>query len=735
MGKGTIISAAGLGQYSLALNLDRGRVTAELARLARQLVALNGMEPTAAVVLRKAALQKRVDYLTANVEADPVVTAWCADLTDDLTGVVGTIEIPGERAGVPVLIRPGHNGAAAYSAARDGHLQPILASTPAAAVYNLAMMPGWQKWLPTYRLGEITAKSGDSCSIAVDPAVFSDRGSGLSANINVNQNTVGGAVTIANVPIEYMTCNGSAFKVGDRVVIEFTGQDWSAPKVIGFESEPQSCAAGVIAIRLGGAYSVTAAWNPGWYPTSQEDLVLVWNLVNNAPLQVSKRSTGGDWTYPISWSEYDYGTFWYDLRAQYGAASTGRVGFYPLFQTLDQIIVTDVEIKASAYFGSRAVDIRRQYRAFSRPEISWMFTEPWPDCQTKLDEAYNYLYESVNPGMISDDLYEFNGSTPNQAGGTDDWAESRTYHSNEQYPGGTVYWGQDGDGKNCYYDQGTMHVWGNVDDSNFFYTSSNVATVDITAPIGGITDFSALLGYPRDSTAQPTPARTRGYYLAVANSSGAAPRTLGQGLVWQGSGSSSSSFATDVSLSPYFTDISFAVSLSGVGTLTAISGAVFSITASFEESGSVKVYSGDPFTWPSNYSAGNISNFAEAVLWLASGYNTGPVAANCQAIIAIETVVTAHAENTWTLNTAATEWEPPIQHEPTVTNFSASYHVTHCLADLVPDGDTYNPWDLPENPELKSAVEAIITVFLAKYPPLTSAGRWELRPSLQLITW
>ena len=42
--------------------------------------------------------------------------------------------------------------------------------------------------------------------------------------------------------IVYKTCNAAAFIVGDRVVIQFTGQNWSAPRVIGFESHPRDCA-------------------------------------------------------------------------------------------------------------------------------------------------------------------------------------------------------------------------------------------------------------------------------------------------------------------------------------------------------------------------------------------------------------------------------------------------------------------------------------------------------------
>jgi len=44
-----------------------------------------------------------------------------------------------------------------------------------------------------------------------------------------------------SVAIEYMSCNAGAFADGDRVVVEFTGQSWSSPKVIGFDENPVAC--------------------------------------------------------------------------------------------------------------------------------------------------------------------------------------------------------------------------------------------------------------------------------------------------------------------------------------------------------------------------------------------------------------------------------------------------------------------------------------------------------------
>lgn len=127
-----------------------------------------------------------------SIPADPDASAWCADLTETLTGVVGTIEPNGEPGGY--IIRPGHDNRAAYSAQRDGQLQPVLANTPEGAFFNKALMPGWQKWHPTYRVGTITDLDvgENTCAVALDAAT--SREQGLAINL---------AVGIC--PIEYMT--------------------------------------------------------------------------------------------------------------------------------------------------------------------------------------------------------------------------------------------------------------------------------------------------------------------------------------------------------------------------------------------------------------------------------------------------------------------------------------------------------------------------------------------------
>jgi hypothetical protein len=235
LGKGQIINHLGDGQYAVKLLLDRARVTTRISEIEAMITSLtakiaamdDGPEKTRATLV-KTSYEKQKQFLEENTPEDPTVNAWCADLTEDLTGEVGTVEVPGERG--TVNIQPGYEGNAAYSEARDGQLQPVIAANPWAAFWNRAALPGWQKWKPTFRYGTITSLTGDLCNVTLDDAVSSASGLGINQD---------GSLT--GVPISYMGCNGSAFEVGDSVIVEFTNQDWGNPVVVGFADHPKAC--------------------------------------------------------------------------------------------------------------------------------------------------------------------------------------------------------------------------------------------------------------------------------------------------------------------------------------------------------------------------------------------------------------------------------------------------------------------------------------------------------------
>ena len=176
-----------------------------------------------------------------SIPPDPQQQAWCADLTEDLTGEVATVEVPAE--GVVgefatwrrVQIRPGYSGRATYIAARDGQMFHREGQVGYQAYFNAAILPGVQRHKPQYRIGTITAIDYDAhtCSLTI-------QGEDSSAQaLIIDPPDL--QYTKTGVPIEYMECDSAAFEAGDRVLIEFQGRDWNSPKVIGFEKEPKTC--------------------------------------------------------------------------------------------------------------------------------------------------------------------------------------------------------------------------------------------------------------------------------------------------------------------------------------------------------------------------------------------------------------------------------------------------------------------------------------------------------------
>ena len=240
MSKGINISHIEDGEYSVEIELDTDAIDAEITRLDAKIAdidsQLSGLEEGLAksiLELKKTALEKRKEYLEdpANVPVNPTEDIWCADLTKDLSGDVGIIDVTGLRGGGS-NIQPGYNENAFYGEDRDGMLKPVIAVPSPEAFWNWAMQGGWQKWKPTYRYGTITVidKDLDTCTITLDDTLNPD------TDLDVNN-----MATLSDVPIEYMDCDSSAFDVKDVVIVKFEDNDWSKPKVIGFKDHPKGC--------------------------------------------------------------------------------------------------------------------------------------------------------------------------------------------------------------------------------------------------------------------------------------------------------------------------------------------------------------------------------------------------------------------------------------------------------------------------------------------------------------
>ena len=176
MGKGEIISGGDSGLYQVRLKYCRATLEERLDQLdlkiieqEERIVELLIAEPIDLDELGRARLQlaalEQEKEIFEMLPEDPEIDAWCADLTEELAGKVGTIELGGQLETGKVLIRPGHDGRADFDAGRDGQLMHVLAMSPAQAMLNFILMPGWQKWMPTYRAGTITEIEDDTCSV------------------------------------------------------------------------------------------------------------------------------------------------------------------------------------------------------------------------------------------------------------------------------------------------------------------------------------------------------------------------------------------------------------------------------------------------------------------------------------------------------------------------------------------------------------------------------------------
>jgi hypothetical protein len=95
MGRGEIQSHIGAGEYSVKIKYAyRSRIAAKLAALTEQINKLEAQiidpatdpEKLPILKLQKTAAQKLHDYYSVGMPEDPTVRAWCADLTEDLSG-------------------------------------------------------------------------------------------------------------------------------------------------------------------------------------------------------------------------------------------------------------------------------------------------------------------------------------------------------------------------------------------------------------------------------------------------------------------------------------------------------------------------------------------------------------------------------------------------------------------------------------------------------------------------
>jgi len=169
MGRATIIGGGADGLYQVQLVKDAAGVSAQLARIQSRLAELSPAIDRAETDAERSRLRLESISLTKQAQAMAAAAApdqrdaWCADLTEDLSGEVGTIEVNGDA--VHVLVMPGGDTAAAL-----GQIQHAVASTPAGVALNMALMPAWQRYRPTYRIGQVLDLDfdADTCEVGIE---------------------------------------------------------------------------------------------------------------------------------------------------------------------------------------------------------------------------------------------------------------------------------------------------------------------------------------------------------------------------------------------------------------------------------------------------------------------------------------------------------------------------------------------------------------------------------------
>jgi len=334
---------------------------------------------------------------------------WCATYTENATGDVSTIEVNAEQP--TILLAP---EAPEYSV-EYGDFRHRQAMTGAATYYNAALLPGWQKHRPTYRVGIISDidTTLDTCNVLLVPALSS------AQDLDINRETF-----LADVPVQYLECNAQAFEDGDRVVVQFEGQSWDSPKVIGFEKEPRTCGEFLWVVGsdlpTGGAPGVTsyllnldgAVLSQHFAPTSLfpgREAV----RVNNDEVLFSRDTSITAGSRPVITNQ-DGSIAWTET---YPTGSAGGLAFAVDRKTDELWYYT---FAPDNTFGGQTHQAYRRVTDWrTNPQVAAERREAWISFSTAVDNAYlppieltdNYLFtaQRISNGFVSAPVY--GGST------------------------------------------------------------------------------------------------------------------------------------------------------------------------------------------------------------------------------------------------------------------------------------------------------------------------------------
>lgn len=232
------------------------------------------------------AIEKEIKYLEDNTPKEYEADIWCCDWQTELSGDVGTIEVPAqEQAGSPIIIKPGGTDGdqSKWALAEDGVLQPAIAGEPFGTFLAAAWAPAFQYYYPQYRFGVLTDIDNvtEKGSVELLPAEIKKFPGNNYFNINKYTNFI-------DVPLQYKQFGRPIYSENDRVVVKFLSRDWKKPMVIGHMSHPKM-APGILVVTIvdeSSPYVIMGGQdighaNPMWW-SDKESLLKIINMIRGS---------------------------------------------------------------------------------------------------------------------------------------------------------------------------------------------------------------------------------------------------------------------------------------------------------------------------------------------------------------------------------------------------------------------------------------------------------------------
>jgi hypothetical protein len=323
---------------------------------------------------------------------------WCTDLTEDGAGGVATIDIDNDSP--LTLIAPGCRG---WTQA-DGQMRATDVMSPEQCYWNLAALPGVQKFKPTYRWGTLTAldKDANTATVSLNAATSSQQ------SLGINQST-----TLTGIPVVYMTCNARAFEVNDRVVVQFLGQDWANPRVIGFLDNPRPCVQYVASYYVIG-YGPLSSGNLHLFDTLERGEDELWgNFSTVTPV--------APWKF-IQWSDGVTSLMRNDGTATESISRTARYTYAPNFRVTYTWTVEAYATSGTYFDGSNFV---KDWEVKVTGSVAW--------------SAIGYATPPTSPASAAIDSVVWSGQALDSIGPDQVMFNLTDTYLGETSPGGPIY--------------------------------------------------------------------------------------------------------------------------------------------------------------------------------------------------------------------------------------------------------------------------------------------------------